>query len=112
MNKPLNQYVSEQEICCELEHVFHYRLSKMIGANTDIIYNMVTFDRNNQMSINITPYVSGIIRLCKWKYITYLQNNGIQNTQFEKYILNLNVNASQLIEYQLNSGNYLTTYVM
>ena len=105
MNKPLNQYVSKKEICCELEHVFHYRLAKMIRENTYSNFN-VMYDTNDE-----TPGFSSLIKLCKWNYITYLQNNGIQNTRIEMYILNLNFDKNKLItSYQLKNG--LTTYVM
>lgn len=106
MNKPLNQYESDKEKYCELEDVLHYRLSKMIGPNIDIIY------QNNQMHINQITYDTGNIQSCKWKYITYLQNNGIQNTKFEKYILDLNIDNNKLIDFHLKNGGYLTTYVM
>lgn len=111
MNKPLKQYVSKKEIQRELKHVFYKRLATFISSKKNINFINV-YDITDKINIHPTSDVVNLIKLCKWNFITYLQNNGVRNTLIEMYILNLNVNMQTLISYQLMSNNYITTYII
>lgn len=112
MNKQLNNYVSREEIFYELDEMFHYRLAKML-ATEDIKYEYeynISEDTYSIKELFGKPIiVDKIVPICKWNYISYLQNNGIQKTYIEMYILKLTLNIKKLVKYQLMNNISITT---
>lgn len=112
MNKPLTAYTSTQEMIDELDETFHKLLYKHISKTKYLSYEL---DINNNIYINQNVIRYLYVELLpdfKWKFITNLQNNGVQNTYIENYILNIKINVNKFIHYQLMSNSYINTYVL
>jgi hypothetical protein len=101
-----------QELCDDLYESFHKLLTRTISNWKPISYEV---DINNNIYINQTfiKYIDEIILPdVKWKFITDLQNNGLQNTYVEMYILNLQINVMKIIHYQMLDNVYINTFVL